>query len=252
MFKPRVIPILLLSGTKLVKTERFRKPVYVGDPINAIKIFNDKEVDEIAVLDIDATREKKGPNLDYLAHLASECFMPMCYGGGITSIEDMEKIFAIGVEKISLNSIILDTPEVVEQAASVFGSQSIVVSIDVKTTLFGKQVVYSASEKKNMRRDPVEFAKTLENAGAGEILLNSVARDGTAMGYDLDLIKNVSSAVNVPVIACGGAGSISDFREAFDAGASAIAAGRMFVFHGKHKAVLIRYPSISELDSIAS
>jgi cyclase len=251
MGKPRVIPILLLSGRGLVKTEKFKRETYVGDPINAVKIFNEKEVDELVVLDLKACKENREPDIGYIQEFASECFIPLCYGGGVKNIEIMKKIYRAGVEKISLNSVMLDRPELLREAASIFGSQSIVVSIDVKKDLFGKFKVYSHKYKKLLNKEPEIFAQELEQLGAGEVLLNSVDRDGTASGMDVELIKRVSSAVSLPVIACGGAASLEDFKAANIAGASAVGAGRLFVFHGRHKAVLISYPSQEELNRIA-
>lgn len=251
MARIRVIPVLLLKNNGLVKTRKFTDPKYVGDPINAVKIFNEKEVDELIFVDITATIEKKKPNLKLINEIASECFMPVCYGGGITSIEDVKAIFDTGIEKVSLNTMTDENPALITQVAKMYGSQSVVASIDVKKGgLFGKDSVFTRSGRNNTKLDPTEFARRAEEAGAGEILLNSIDRDGMMQGYDIELIKKVSSAVSIPVVACGGAGSINDLVMAVkQGGASAVAAGSMFVFHGKHRAVLINFPSQEQLQT---
>lgn len=215
----------------------------MGDPINAVKIFNEKEVDEIAVVDIDAGRENRGPDIKKITEIAGEAFMPMAYGGGITTIEQIRTLFYNGIEKIMLNKSAVQQPALIMEAARLFGSQSIVVSIDVKKHLLKGNRVYIENGKNNTGYGPVDFAKQMEAAGAGEILLNSIDRDGTYGGYDTALIKAVSEAVAIPVIAMGGASSVSDFKQAVDHGASAVAAGSMFVFQQPHNAVLITYPS---------
>ncbi len=244
MRRIRVIPVLLLQNGGVVKSVKFKKHRYVGDPINAVKIFNNKEVDEIAVIDITASKEKRAPNISHIAEIASEAFMPMGYGGGISTIEEIREILYQGVEKVVLNSSALQRPELITEAARQFGNQSIVASIDVKKTLLGKYKVFGNCGTKNTGKNPIEFAREMEAAGAGEIFLNSVDRDGTYTGYDIGLIRAVAEAIDIPVIACGGAAEVSHFREAVaDGHASAVAAGSMFVFHGTHKAVLINYPS---------
>lgn len=244
----RVIPALLLRNTGLVKTVRFKYPVYLGDPRNVVKIFNDKDADELVLLDIMATREGRGPRIDLVSEICSEAFMPLAYGGGIRSLEQIRELVATGVEKIVLNTAGIEDPELVTGAAREIGKQSVVVSIDVKRALLtGKPVVFSHCGQRNTGLHPAEHARRMEEAGAGEILLNSIDRDGTLSGYDLKLISEVAAAVTIPVVACGGAGSVSDFRQAADAGASAVAAGSIFVFHGKYKAVLISFPSEHEL-----
>ena len=249
MLKTRVIPCLLLKNEGLVKTVQFKHPKYVGDPINAVKIFNEKEVDELVFLDTTATIENRKPPLKLISEIATECFMPFCYGGGIRSIEDIAELFKLGVEKVSLNSYAVENPSLISRAAEMFGNQSIVVSIDVKKTLFGKYRVFTHGGRKASKHDPVEFAVRMQEAGAGELFLNSIDRDGTMQGYDLDLIKRVAEAVSVPVIACGGAGSLDDFAAAVkQGGASAVSAGSLFVFQGRHRAVLITYPSTKELE----
>jgi cyclase len=243
MLRTRVIPCLLLKGNGLVKTIKFKNPTYIGDPINAIKIFNDKEVDELVFLDITASKEKKGPNFKLISEITTECFMPLGYGGGITTIEQIEKLFNLGVEKVILNSITHTQPELIKKATDIFGSQSIVASIDVKKHwLTKKQAVYSLSGEQSTGYSPIDYAKKMEDAGFGEIIINSIDQDGTMSGYDLALIEAVSKSVKVPVVALGGAGSIDDLLLAKKAGASAVAAGSLFVFQKAHRAVLITYP----------
>lgn len=247
MLRTRVIPSLLLRNQGLVKTIKFSNPIYVGDPINAVRIFNDKEVDELIFLDITATIQKKPPQFNLIHDIATECFMPFGIGGGIHDLETARSLLKLGSEKIILNSSATNL-DFIAAAANEFGSQSVVVSIDVRQSRFGKYQVFTNSGTLNTKLDPVQFAKDVESAGAGEILLNSIDLDGTMKGYDLVLIKAVASSVNTPVVACGGAGSLSHFQEAIlKGGASAVAAGSMFVFHGPHRAVLINYPTQDEL-----
>jgi cyclase len=245
----RVIPCLLLKGGGLVKTVGFAQPRYVGDVLNAVRIFNDKEVDEIFILDIEAHAGPGRIKWDLIRDIAGECFMPMGYGGGVTTVDEFKRLFNCGVEKVAVNSAALDSLALVEAAARQFGSQSIVVSIDVRKTLFGGYSVVSHGGRRKRRSDPAAYAREAERAGAGELLVTSVDRDGTLKGYDLDLVQQVTSAVRVPVIACGGAGRLSDFKAAVARGASAVAAGSMFVFHGPHRAVLITYPERQELEA---
>jgi cyclase len=244
---PRVIPCLLLKGTGLVKTVKFSTPKYVGDIVNAVRIFNDKEVDEIIVLDIEAHAGRGRIKWDLISQTAGEAFMPMCYGGGITSVDEIKRLLKAGIEKVAINSGSHEDPRLLEAAAKEIGSQSLVAGIDVKKNMFGKYTVVTHGASKKRAAEVVAWAKSVERAGAGEIMLTSVDRDGTQSGYDLDLVQQVTSAVRVPVIACGGAGKIQHFAEAVRAGASAVAAGSMFVFHGPHRAVLITYPPRAEL-----
>jgi cyclase len=239
-----------LRNGGLVKTVRFAEPTYVGDPINAVRIFNDKEVDELVFLDIGSARAQKGPNFDLLADIASEAFMPFGYGGGIATLEHVKRLLALGIEKVILNTVAAHNPAFVETAMRVAGSSSVVVSIDVRRTFFGKYSVLTKGGQESTGIDPVSYARQMETLGAGELLLQSIDRDGTQAGYDLELIRAVSDAVNIPVIAAGGAGSLQDFRNAVQAGASAAAAGSYFVFHGKHRAVLISYPEQHELQNL--
>lgn len=247
MLRTRVMPCLLLRNSKLVKTVQFQKPDYIGDPVNAIKIFNEKEVDELIVLDITATTENKSPPFKIIKQIANECFMPLTYGGGIKSIQDMKTIYALGVEKIAVNSGFFDNPSLIEEAASIFGNQSIVVSIDAKKKVFGGYDVFVDAGTKPTKKTPLETARKAQELGAGEILLTSIDRDGTMQGYDLDLIRTVAAEINIPLIVCGGAGKVSDFTLAVKAGASAVAAGSMVVYQGKHRGVLINFPSQTEL-----
>lgn len=247
MLRTRVIPALLLRGRGLVKTIKFQDPTYVGDPINAVRIFNDKEVDELVFLDITATIENHPPQFELIHDIATECFMPFGYGGGIHDIDTANKILKMGSEKVVFNSAAVKL-DLIKQAAETFGSQSVVVSIDAKQMGRGKYEVFTHSGTLNIKRDPVQFAQDVEAVGAGEILLNSIDRDGTMKGYDLRLLKNITTVVNIPVVALGGAGSLQHFQEAVrDGGASAVAAGSMFVFHGPHRAVLINYPTQEDL-----
>lgn len=247
MFRPRVIPCLLLRGSGLVKTVKFKAPTYLGDPRNIIRIFNDKQVDELIVLDIMATRENREPSFALLKELTSECFMPVAYGGGICSVSQAEAVLRLGVEKIAVNSMAIERPQLMTDMAKAFGSQSVVASIDVKRSLFGQYEVVTRGGTFRTGAAPIEFARRMEDAGVGEILLNSVDRDGMMTGYDVDLIKTVSSAVRVPVVACGGAGEQRHLRAAVvDGGAAAAAAGSLFVFHGPHRAVLVSFPSLIE------
>lgn len=243
MYRPRVIPCLLLRGNGLVKTRRFRDPVYVGDPVNAVRIFSEKEADEIVVLDIDASREGREPNYELVAEIAGEAFMPVAYGGGVRTLEQMRRLIRSGVEKVVVNSAAVESTSVLSEGAAVFGSQAIVGGIDVKRTLLGGYRVVAKSGTVEAKVALDEHLARLVAAGVGEIFLNSVDRDGMMGGYDLDLIRKVALRVTVPVVACGGAGKLEHLSEAIrDGGASAVAAGSLFVFHGKHRAVLINYP----------
>ena len=247
MLKTRVIPCLLLENEALVKTVNFKNPTYIGDPINAIRIFNEKGVDELVVLDRTATAQKKKPPMELLAKIAKECFMPLAYGGGIRTIEEMREILGLGIEKVIINSYAAENPAFIRQAAEAFGSQSIVVSMDAKQDASGAYELFTHGGARATGLNPVDFSRTAAELGAGEIFLNSIDRDGAMSGYDLELIEKVSRSVTIPVVACGGAGTIEDFKRAVDAGASAAAAASMFVFYGKNRAVLINYPDEKEL-----
>lgn len=251
MLAPRVIPCLLLRNAGLVKTVKFKDPKYLGDPINIVKIFNEKEVDELVFLDISATVEGKRPPFELLEKVASEAFMPLGYGGGIRSLEDVKTILGLGIEKVVINTYAIDNPLFISDVANFAGNQSTIVSIDVKKSILGKYEVRKHRGTKGTGMDPVEFAIRMEKEGAGELILCSIDRDGTMKGYDLDLIKRVTSAVNIPVVACGGSRTVQDLGSAIsDGGASAAGVGSMFVFQGPHRAVLISYPLYTELENI--
>ena len=248
MLRPRVLPVLLLQGGRLVKTMRFRKPRYVGDPINAVRIFNEKEVDELIVIDIDAGRAGGSIPLKLVTRIAGECFMPMTYGGGIRTLDQIADIMAAGVEKVSINRAAVADRGFVARAAKRFGSQSIVVSIDVRRRLFGQYEICVDGGRRRAGLEPVSLALELESEGAGEILLTSINQEGTMTGYDVDLVRRVASAVSIPVIACGGAGSIDDvIGVVCDAGAAAAAVGSMAVYQGRNRGVLIGFPTRKQL-----
>ncbi len=247
----RIIPCLLLRNNGLVKTIRFRDSTYIGDPVNTVKIFNEKEVDEIFFLDIDATRLKKEPPYELIQNIASECFMPFAYGGGIHSLNQIERIIKSGAEKIIINTRAFLEKNFLKEAVRQFGSSTIAVSVDVKREFLKGNIVYIKGGTQSTGENPVDYAKEIENSGAGEILINSIDRDGVMEGYDIELIRSISSSVKIPIIACGGAGRLSDFGSAVkQGGASAAAAGSFFVFHGKRRAVLITYPSYSEISTL--
>lgn len=245
-----MLPCLLLEGQGLVKTVQFKNSTYIGDPMNAVRIFNVKQVHEIILLDIAATREKRGPRVDFVVKIADECRMPFTLGGGIRTLKDIREVLNAGAEKVALNTAAIENPALVTEAAREFGSQSIVVSIDAKKKLLGGYEVMTNGGSKSAGLDPVACAVKMAEAGAGEIFLNSIDRDGTMSGYDTGLIRSVADAVEVPVIACGGAGRLEDFTLAVkDGHASAVAAGSFFVFHGRRRAVLINFPTPIEIDS---
>jgi len=246
--RTRIIPVLLLRGESLVKTTRFGKFTYVGDPCNTVRIFNELEVDELLFLDITATPEGRGPNLPLLADIASECFMPLGYGGGIRSLDDAKSVFDIGFEKVAVNSASLVQPRLLTDIAQTYGSQAVIASVDVKTNVFGKPSVRIEAGRRNTDRDPVLWAVEMERRGAGELLLTSIDREGSWNGFDLGLIRSVADAVSVPVTAHGGAGSIGHIGEAVHCGrASAVALGSMVVFQKKGMGVLVNFPDAREL-----
>jgi cyclase len=251
MLNIRVIPCLLWKGDGLVKTVKFKNPVYVGDAINAIRIFNEKEVDELIILDIDASKKKGTPDIAFIKRIASECFMPLCYGGGIQNLKHIKEVVAAGVEKVSMNTIAVEDPTFIKQASRAFGSSTIVVCIDYKRNLFGKPFVTFTAGQNKSKYNPVDFACLMEEMGAGEIVLNSIEKDGTMSGYDLEILSAVTEKVTLPVIALGGAGKIDHFEDAIThSNVSAVAAGSLFVFQGIHKAVLINYPSQKNLERL--
>ncbi len=252
MLKNRVIPCLLLRNGGLYKTTKFDNPKYVGDPINAIRIFNDKEVDELMVLDIEASRQGRSPDYDLIEQIAAECFMPLCYGGGIASMDQASQLFALGVEKVSLQTAVLDDFSLLARIAERYGSQSVSVSIDIKKNWLGRPQLYSSARTITLKKPWTTHLEDAVGAGAGEVAFNVVDRDGTMAGMDLQLISQAASSVTVPLIAMGGAASLADIKKAVDAGASAVAAGAYFVFYGPHRAVLITYPKYSELEALFS
>jgi len=243
MSRVRIIPVVLLKDGGLYKTVNFKKANYVGDPINTVRIFNEKEVDELIVLDYTASIEKRKIDFNKIAEIAGEAFMPMAYGGAIRSLDDAKKVFDAGYEKVVLNSILFEQLSLVKQIGDIYGAQAVVCAIDVKKDWLGKTKVYAYSGTKSNTYSPVDWAKQLEAAGAGELFLNSIDQDGSWNGYDIDLIHSVAQAVQIPVVACGGAGSIEDFKKAVRAGASAVAAGSMFVYQKKGMGVLISFPT---------
>lgn len=245
MRRIRTIPVLLLRNGGLYKTVNFKNPKYVGDPTNAVKIFNEKEADELILLDYNASVDTRAIDYKRIEEIAGEAFMPMGYGGGIKSLDDAKRVFDCGFEKVVLNSVLLNNPGLVEAIGNIYGAQAVVGCIDYKKNIFGKSKVYSMSGSKKTGYEPLEWAVKLQEYGVGEIMLNSIDRDGTWSGYDLDMIKMVSEKITVPLIACGGAGSVHDLKQAVTVGASAVAAGSMFVFQKKGMGVLISFPSES-------
>jgi len=247
--RPRILPILTMDGRKLVKTVRFSAPKYIGDPINALKIFNDKMVDEIIVLDISASREQRKPNFAYLHEMASECFSPLGYGGGIQTFDDAQRVFACGVEKVILNTVAHEKPELITEIANTYGSQSVVVSIDVKKTLLHGERAFTESGSKRVKAGIVEWAQSLESRGAGELMIHRIDRDGTFSGLERTLTRTVAQAVSIPVIAAGGAASVDDMLNTIaETGASAAAAGSIFVYRGGNtQSILISYPTPTDI-----
>ena len=249
MYRPRVIPILLLKGQGLVKSIRFKDYRYIGDPINAVKIFNDLKADELVFLDILASKEKRSIFLDFVRSVGDEANMPFAVGGGIRTIQTIKEIINAGAEKVVINTYAVENPEFIKQASDEFGSSTIVISIDVKKKFFGKKQVFTMSGTKATGLSPIEFARLMQEKGAGEIIINSIENDGLMTGFDLELVKQISEAVEIPVVAVGGASELNDFSKAVNESyASAVAAGSMFVYHGPRRAVLVNYPNIDELN----
>ncbi len=254
MLLPRIIPCLLIKNKGLVKTVNFRNPKYIGDPINAVKIFNEKEVDELIVLDIDASVDKRQPDYNMIQNIAEECRMPLCYGGGVKSVEQVEKIIGLGVEKVAISSAAIDNPGLIEKASKCVGNQSIVVVLDIKKRLFGNNYnIWLKNAMEKTRKDPIEFAIELEQLGAGEIVLNSIDKDGTMNGYDITLIEKLINSMSIPITVLGGAGSLKDIGSLISKfGLVGAAAGSLFVFKGAYRAVLINYPSRAEKEAMLS
>ncbi len=248
MLETRVMPCLLLMENGLYKTINFKKPSYVGDPINAIKIFNDKEVDELVFLDITATENKKVPNYKLIEDIASECFMPLAYGGGISTLAQAKRIFEIGVEKIALNNAAIQNPKLINEIAAIYGSQAIIISIDYKKNFWGKMEVYGNRGSKSTKINPVDFAIQMEAAGAGELLITAIEKEGTWSGFDVDMIAAITSKVNIPVIANGGASNLNDIKKVVKEGkASAVTLGSMSVYQKQGLGVLINFPKRADI-----
>lgn len=254
MLYPRIIPCLLVHNKGLVKTVKFKDPKYVGDPINVVKIFNEKEVDELIVLDIDASKTRQEPDYKMIENLAIECRMPLCYGGGIKTAEQAQRIFSLGVEKIAISSVAIENPEIVNEIAKRVGSQSVVVILDVKkNSLSSKYEIWTHNGTKNTGKDPVEFALEMEKQGAGEIVVSSIQNDGLMKGYELNLIQKVRDVIHIPMTVLGGAGSLNDIGEVIKQhGIIGAAVGSFFVFKGKYRAVLISYPAPTEKQGLLS
>ena len=251
MLRRRIIPCLQIDRGRLVKTTKFKNPAYLGDPVNAVRIFNQKEVDEVLIIDIRASLSKTPPPFEIIETIASECFMPMSYGGGIRNLDDMHALFRLGVEKIVINSAAFTDPMLIRKAAERFGSQAIVFGIDVGRDYFGRYRTFCTSGRRSTGYAPDALARKAQELGAGEILLTSIDREGTWRGYDIDLVKSVTSQVNLPVIACGGAGSNKDLASVIREGnASGAAAGSFFVYQSQGMGVLIKFPSPQELEAI--
>lgn len=249
MLRTRVIPCLLLKNESLVKTVKFKKYNYIGDPVNTVRIFNELEVDELMFLDITASLENRSINFSVLHDIADECFMPLSYGGNIKSLDDAKRVFEIGFEKVVINSNAFGNLRLIEEISDYFGAQSVVGSIDVKKNLFGKETVVSHHGRRKQHADPVGWAKKLEKAGVGELLVTSIDREGTWSGYDIELLKKMTDSVNVPVIANGGAGSVTDLSDAVkSANVSACAVGSMVVYQKKGMGVLVNFPNLKETD----
>jgi cyclase len=253
MLRPRIIPCLLIKDNGLVKSVQFKDHKYVGDPINAVKIFNEKEVDEIIIIDIDATVQNREPDYKLIEALAAECRMPLCYGGGVKTVEQAQRIFALGVEKVSISSEAVLNPGLLTEIGNRVGSQSIVVVLDVKKNKSGKYEIWTHNATKNTGKDPVEFAKEVESLGAGEVVVNSIDADGMMKGYDMELIDKIREAISLPLTVLGGAGTLKDIGNLIAKHkVIGAAAGSLFVFKGVFKAVLINYPKPSEKTTLLS
>ncbi|MDA7855136.1 AglZ/HisF2 family acetamidino modification protein [Cyclobacteriaceae bacterium] len=251
MLRPRIIPSLLYHNKGLVKTVNFKSPKYVGDPINAVKIFNEKEVDELAFFDIDATVLSKEPDYALIEKLANQSRMPLCYGGGVKTIEQAQRIFGLGIEKIALSSSVIQNPKLISYIAERVGSQSVIVVLDVKKKILGGYEVRTHNGKKSTEINPFKFASEVEKLGAGEIIINSIDQDGIMKGFDMNLIDKIADTISIPMTVLGGAGSIADIEKVIDKhGVIGVAAGSLFVFKGPYKAVLINYPNQLEKNKV--
>ena len=252
MLRPRIIPCLLVQNKGLVKTVKFKNPKYVGDPINAVRIFNEKEVDELMVIDIDASSQQREPDYQMIEYIAAECRMPLCYGGGIKTAEQAQRIFGLGVEKVALSSVAVEQPELITKIANIVGNQSVVIVIDVKKhPLTGKYEIRTYNGQKSTGLSPFDFAVRMEKLGAGEIVINSIDHDGVMKGFDLDLVDRIRKSVNVPITVLGGAGSLADIGQLIKKyGTLGAAAGSLFVFKGVYKAVLINYPNRDQKEQL--
>lgn len=254
MLNPRIIPCLLVKNKGLVKTVNFKAPKYVGDPINAVRIFNEKEVDELIVLDIDATVQRRGPDYKMIEALAAECRMPLCYGGGVKTADEIRTIIQLGVEKVAVSSVILENPNLVAEAAERVGGQSVVAVLDVrKDSSSGEYSVFTHNGTVPTGKSPFELARLMQKMGAGEIVINSIDRDGAMKGYDLELVEQLRNAVSLPVTVLGGAGALKDIGQLINRyGAIGAAAGSLFVFKGVYRAVLINYPNRDEKQKLVA
>jgi imidazole glycerol-phosphate synthase subunit HisF len=250
VLRPRVIPALTMEHLAMVKTQRFAKPTYLGDPINAVRVLNSKEVDELIILDITASAQGRTPDPTELAELASECFMPVCYGGGVRSVEDADAVLRCGFEKVAVNTAALERPALVRELADRFGSQAVVAGIDVDQSRRGRRVRAASRRGARDVGPPAAWAQHLVEQGAGEVLLTATYRDGTGEGYDLDLVAEVATAVEVPVLALGGAGSLDHIQQALGAGAAGAVAGRFFLTRGPHLAALVSYPTPEAIEGL--
>jgi imidazole glycerol-phosphate synthase subunit HisF len=251
MYRPRIIPFLLLKDSGLVKSVKFKNHRYIGDPINIVKIFNDLKADELAFVDIKASHEKRTISLDFVKKVGEEANMPFSVGGGIRSIKDIKKIIEVGAEKVILNSIAGENPGFVKEAVEAFGSSTITVCIDIKKDFFGKNKIKFFAGDKSLNQNPTQFARLMESMGAGEIIIQSIDRDGTMNGYDIELVKEIAEQVSIPVTALGGAGSLMDLRDLYqNTCVNGLAAGSLFVYHGPRRAVLVNYPAREEIREI--
>ena len=253
MFLPRIIPVLLIQDRGLVKTNKFKSPKYIGDPINSVRIFNEKEVDEIIILDIEASKDNQSPDFSLIEDIAAEAFMPLGYGGGIKTVDQVKRIFELGFEKVVINSSTFENYSIIEESAKIFGSQSIVGCIDIKKSIFSKRYLYSHNGKKKQKINIKTHINNLINAGIGELIIQSIHLDGTKKGYDLNFLNKISKSIEIPSIGLGGAGNLSDAVTAIqNTDLSAVAAGSIFVYFGAHDAVLINYPERDLIEKLFS